>query len=101
MLHQSLEKRRSIGQVAEEVHVHTATVWRWTTKGVKGRKLRTILVGGRRFVLESDLSKFLNQEEPGGSSPDRDQRADIAGRLLNAQGVRPKSATNRSRKKAS
>ncbi|MCC7425256.1 MAG: DUF1580 domain-containing protein [Planctomycetaceae bacterium] len=42
--------------------VHIATVWRWSTNGVAGKRLRSIKVGGRRFVLRRDLDEFLDQE---------------------------------------
>ena len=91
MLPNSFDERFSLNEVSKNLRVHIATVWRWTLSGVKGRKLRTVLVGGRRFVLQSDLAKFLAPEEPHSPAPDRDRRADIAGRLLDAQGVRAKA----------
>jgi hypothetical protein len=89
---QSFDTRRSLSQLAAYLNVHLATTWRWTLKGVKGRKLRTVMVGGRRFVLQSDLDKFLAQDQPSSPSPDRDRRADVAGQLLDARGVRAKQA---------
>lgn len=51
--------RLSFGQAAAEVNVHVATIWRWALHGVKGRKLRSFLLGGRRFILRNDLDAFL------------------------------------------
>lgn len=51
--------RLTLANVADEVGVHVATVWRWVLHGVKGRKLRSILIGGRRAVLRADLDEFL------------------------------------------
>jgi len=53
-------ERYTFKQVAKLVGVNLATVWRWTLHGVRGRKLRSIHVGGRRFVLAADLEEFLN-----------------------------------------
>ena len=53
--------RYSLRQVATRADVNIATVWRWVGKGVRGRRLRTQYVGGRRFVLASDLDAFLGE----------------------------------------
>lgn len=48
-------------------HPHCATVWRWATKGVRGVRLATVMIGGRRMVTPEALEKFLqalNSEEP-------------------------------------
>ncbi|MBN71629.1 MAG: hypothetical protein CME32_20405 [Gimesia sp.] len=55
------QNRQSINEVAQNLGVHPATVWRWTHSGVKGRRLKTIRIGGRRFVLRNDLEHFLKQ----------------------------------------
>lgn len=47
------ETARACGGVA------VSTVWRWTLKGVRGVRLRSVHLGGRRFVLRSDLEAFL------------------------------------------
>lgn len=41
-------------------NVHPATVWRWATSGVRGVRLRSRLVGGRRVTTEADIEAFLN-----------------------------------------
>lgn len=38
---------------------HVATVWRWATRGVKGVRLQTWTVGGRRFTTIPALEQFL------------------------------------------
>ncbi len=35
-----------------------ATLWRWRTHGVRGVKLETILVGGRRYTSQEALERF-------------------------------------------
>jgi hypothetical protein len=76
-------------EVASCLGIHVGTVWRWYLTGVRGRKLATILIGGRRFVREIDLEAFLSGDNPTLVS-DRDlhARAKVAGKLLDAQGVR-------------
>ena len=40
---------------------HIATLHRWRLRGVKGIKLKTIKVGGRRFVSRESLEEFIAQ----------------------------------------
>jgi hypothetical protein len=35
------------------------TVWRWRNRGVRGIKLETILIGGRRMTSREALSRFF------------------------------------------
>ena len=85
-------ERASLNQVASELKVHVATVWRWAMKGVRGQRLRTVMVGGRRYVERCELERFLNEGRPQQDSPDRHRRADDAGRMLDSLGVRPSQA---------
>ncbi len=39
------------------------TLWRWCVRGVRGQKLRSRFIGGRRVVSEDDLDAFLAVEE--------------------------------------
>ncbi len=50
--------RHTINQLARREGIHAATCWRWMLHGVRGVKLRSIRVGGRRFILESDWLAF-------------------------------------------
>jgi Protein of unknown function (DUF1580) len=59
--------RYSLSKVAQAANVHVGTVWRWSLHGVRGRKLPTLLIGGRRYVLAADLEAFL----AGGGEPAR------------------------------
>lgn len=38
---------------------HAATCWRWAQVGVRGVRLRTTVVGGRRYTSQSDVDEFL------------------------------------------
>jgi hypothetical protein len=54
--------RYSMKQAARRCgNVDVSTVWRWTLKGVHGIKLRTVKLGGRRYVLEPDLEAFVRE----------------------------------------
>ena len=50
--------RWSVNQLARREKLHASTVWRWMLSGVRGTKLRSIRVGGRRFILENDWLAF-------------------------------------------
>ena len=84
--------RLSMSEVARRLGVHTSSVWRWKLRGSGGRKLRTFLVGGRRYILVADLEAFLaaGQEpldrEAKASSPNAD-RATAAEAALNNRGI--------------
>lgn len=51
--------RLSIIETARRLGVHPSSVWRWILTGARGRKLPTILVGARRYVLVAELEAFL------------------------------------------
>jgi hypothetical protein len=83
-------EKYSMIHAARVVGVHTATIWRWYLSGVRGRKLGTVLIGGRRYVLASELDAFLtdgNRDRPL-NGDDLRRRAAEAGRVLDAMGVR-------------
>jgi hypothetical protein len=67
--------------------VHYSTVFRWVTKGARGRVLRSILVGGVRFTSVEALEQFLNT--PSAASP-RDFSSDDSAAIeqaLNEAGI--------------
>jgi transcriptional regulator with XRE-family HTH domain len=53
-----VEKRLTMRQVAQVCGVSVSTVWRWVLSGVRGKKLVSYHVGGRRYVDPSDLQHF-------------------------------------------
>ena len=53
--------RKTLKEFARELGVSLPTVWRWSTKGVRGKRLETIVIGGRRWVLQSSIDAFLAQ----------------------------------------
>jgi hypothetical protein len=36
-----------------------ATWWRWSRRGVKGIRLRTLVIGGRRYTTPSAVQEFI------------------------------------------
>lgn len=82
-------QRLSIPKAARRAEVHVSTVWRWCLKGVRGRRLRSVCVGGRRFVFTDDLEDFIAAGCEGDSSEpniniDRASRAEAE---LAARGI--------------
>lgn len=81
--------RLTISQLAHRECVHAASIWRWILHGVRQTKLRSIRVGGRRFVTESDWQAFsaaLNVDLVGTpidpTSATMESRAECAGAEL-------------------
>jgi hypothetical protein len=67
-------------------------LWRWRTRGVRGRKLETVVIGGRPYTSVEALGRFARHE--GGSdaqqirTPKRRQRdIEAAERELTEAGV--------------
>ena len=77
---------------------HRATVWRWCLKGVRRHgemvRLKTVAVGGRRYTTRADIESFLtacnvrSEAPPPVVSDSFRRRAEAAGEMLNAMGVR-------------
>ena len=44
--------------------VHTATLYRWTTTGLKGVVLESLQVGGTRCTSQQALQRFFDQLNP-------------------------------------
>jgi hypothetical protein len=40
--------------------MHYSTVFRWATKGARGRRLESILIGGMRYTSRAALSRFTS-----------------------------------------
>jgi hypothetical protein len=83
----------SINEIAKLVpgRPHTATIWRWITRGVKGRKLASITVGGRRLVTLAALEEFLFAPTSSATTTESDdvdtiRRAREAGKALESLG---------------
>jgi hypothetical protein len=66
-----------------------STLWRWRTRGIRGSRLSTVLVGGRRFVSRQALTDFVERltkaTDPQPESLARSERSsDMADRLRTA-----------------
>lgn len=74
---------------------HISTIHRWRLRGVRGHKLESILVGGRRFTSRQALERFAAKttaaadgEQPPISSPRQQRRAyETADRELREAGI--------------
>ena len=53
-----INDRMTVNQLARREGVHCATPWRWMQHGVRGVRLRSIRVGGRRYITEADWLEF-------------------------------------------
>ena len=84
------QNRYTITEVAKLLHVHPSSVWRWKLRGVRGVTLNTVAIGGTRYVLESDLNKFLVALNDGDVVQDDDveSRSAVAAARLDAMGVK-------------
>ena len=69
------EPKIPLRDVARRLDMHPKTPERWAKHGVGGRKLPTVRIGGRLFVLLSDLEAFLTA---GRDATTRQSEADAA-----------------------
>ncbi len=53
-----INDRMTVNQLARREGVHCATPWRWMQHGVRGVKLRSVRVGGRRYILQKHWQAF-------------------------------------------
>lgn len=65
-------EKLTFSQAARKIPCHVSTVWRWALSGVGGRKLPSIMIGGRRYVLLKDLEKFLSEGRQAAERPRED-----------------------------
>ena len=73
MIDPNTETLKTLKQVARKFPgrrgrgVSLSCVWRWVSRGRRGHRLETILVGGRRYSSEEAVMRFiraLNPEQP-------------------------------------
>jgi hypothetical protein len=53
------ETRIPIGRLARDLGVDPATVWRWHRSGVRGTRLETFMMGGRRQTTREAYRRFV------------------------------------------
>jgi Protein of unknown function (DUF1580) len=85
------ENLRSFGEASKALpgRPHVSTLHRWAGRGVRGRRLETVLIGGRRFTSLEALKRFAaGNGDPCGSVPAASTRpaADDVERRLDAAG---------------
>jgi len=69
--------------------VSLSCVWRWVTRGRRGHRLETILVGGRRYSSEEAVMRFiraLNPEQPSRQGDVASDQDDAIEKELEANG---------------
>lgn len=84
------DEPKSISEVARYFNVHPDSVRRWILRGVRGRKLGSTMIGGRRWVYRIHLEEFLRDRSAVQQLNGSQQAADaaIAGAVLDSVGVR-------------
>lgn len=55
------ETRVSLTELARQEGVSIPTTWRWAQRGVKGIRLETIQVGGRRYATQEAFHRFVER----------------------------------------
>ena len=64
MLHritnESLAPLAEAVRLATGIEAHASTTSRWSTRGVAGIKLETVLVGGRRYASQEAVQRFVD-----------------------------------------
>ena len=64
-MHQILsETRIALSALARSQNVCTPTVWRWATKGVRGVKLESLAIGGKRITSREAFERFVSATNP-------------------------------------
>ena len=55
------EQRIRLTSLAKQEEVSVTTVWRWAQRGVKGFRLETFTIGGRRFTTQEAFERFVDR----------------------------------------
>ncbi len=53
------ERRVSLTVLARELDVSLSTAWRWTLRGIKGHRLESFSLGGRKFTTREAFERFV------------------------------------------
>lgn len=85
--------RISVATAARTIFgVAPETAWRWALRGVRGVRLESTIIGGRRYTSREACERFLAQlngePEPPPAPPERTSRAEAAARALDEAGIR-------------
>jgi hypothetical protein len=65
------ERRLNLSQLAREQNISVCTAWRWASRGVRGVRLETFHVGGKRFTTREAFARWVaaTQAEPDAPVP--------------------------------
>lgn len=64
-----------------------STIIRWIIRGVRGRRLEAVRVGGRYFIDPADLERFVERPVAGGEGVGGNRRHRAAVRRLARRGL--------------
>lgn len=53
------EQRLSLTELARQEGVSVPTPWRWTQRGIRGVKLESFAIGGRRYTTQEAFQRFV------------------------------------------
>ncbi|MCA9236978.1 MAG: DUF1580 domain-containing protein [Planctomycetales bacterium] len=53
------EHRLTLPALARREGVNPSTAWRWALRGVRGARLQTFAVGGRRYTTAEAFARFV------------------------------------------
>ncbi|MDA7979295.1 MAG: DUF1580 domain-containing protein [Pirellulales bacterium] len=72
----NVDDRLTLSQAAHLAGVAPATIWRWTTRGVRGVVLESYKLGAKKFTTRSALNEFSRalSGATGSASPKPNQR---------------------------
>jgi len=54
------ECRVSMTELARQLGVTIPTIWRWRQRGIRGIRLETYMLGGRRFTTQEAHRRFVD-----------------------------------------
>lgn len=73
------ETRVSLTALARELDVSLSTCWRWTLRGIKGYRLESFSLGGRKFTTRQAFERFIactnGERVVAGETPRQRERA--------------------------
>ena len=86
------DERLTVTRAARELfQVAPETAWRWAMRGVRGTKLESFVIGGRRFTTREACERFLARlngvPTPPSQSPPATSRSEAASRRLDELGI--------------
>jgi hypothetical protein len=58
----------SAGTHRLETRPSAASLWRWALKGLRGTKLETVLIGGRRYTSDAAFDRFVRSINEAGAA---------------------------------